>query len=70
MKKKLVTSIVALSIIATPFNVFALEKEESIYSNLNVDGTRFKTVVTSHLSGLENTNIEDTTELKKIFCLF
>ena len=66
MKKKLVTSIVALSIIATPFNVFALEKEESIYSNLNVDGTRFKTVVTSHLSGLENTNIEDTTELKKI----
>ena len=52
MNKKLVTSIIALSIITMPFNVFALEKEESIYSNLNADGTRFKTVVTNHLSSL------------------
>lgn len=66
MNKKLVTSIIALSIITMPFNVFALEKEESIYSNLNADGTRFKTVVTNHLSSLEGTSIEDTTELKKI----
>ena len=50
MNKRLVTSIVALSIIATPFQVFALTKEESVYSNLNADGTRFKTVVTNHLS--------------------
>ena len=66
MNKNLVTSIIALSIITMPFNVFALEKEESIYSNLNADGTRFKTVVTNHLSSLEGTSIEDTTELKKI----
>ena len=66
MNKKLVTSIIALSIVTMPFNVFALEKEESIYSNLNADGTRFKTVVTNHLSSLEGTTIEDTTELKKI----
>lgn len=66
MNKKLVTGMIALSIATMPFNVFALEKEESIYSNLNADGTRFKTVVTSHLSAIEGTTIEDTTELKKI----
>ena len=66
MNKRLVTSIVALSIIATPFQVFAMTKEEAVYSNLNADGTRFKTVVTNHLSEMENTSVEDTTELKKI----
>ena len=66
MNKRLVTSIVALSIIATPFQVFALTKEEAVYSNLNADGTRFKTVVTNHLSEMENTSVEDTTELKKV----
>lgn len=66
MNKKLITGVIALSIIVTPFQAFAMTKEESVYSNLNSDGTRFKTVVTNHLSEMENTEIEDTTELKKI----
>ena len=66
MNKKLITSIITLSIITVPFNVFAKTKEESIYSTLNKEGTRKETVVTSHLSNLEKTTIEDTTELKKI----
>ena len=66
MNKKLITGVIALSIIVTPFQAFAMTKEESVYSNLNSDGTRFKTVVTNHLSEMKNTEIEDTTELKKI----
>lgn len=68
MKKyqKAINLTLITGLILSPISVFALEKNETIYSNLNNDGTSYKTIVSNHLSWLEEGEIEDNTELKNI----
>lgn len=64
-KKILNLSIIA-SLACSPLSVLALEKSETVYSNLNYDGTSYKTVISNHLSWLKEGDIEDDSELKNI----
>lgn len=49
-----------------PLTTFGLTKDESIYSNLNPDGTLNKSIVSNHLSFTGKKEIEDETILKNI----
>jgi len=73
MKKNTLTKITSLALITTltlqPLPIFAYSKTESIYSNLNANGTIQKTTVNSHLSKLEKEAVEDETILKGIMNL-
>jgi len=68
MKKfqKLINLTLITSLTCSPLTVYALEKSETIYSNLNYDGSSYKTVVSNHLSWLEEGPIEDDSQLKNI----
>ena len=67
MKKKNFINIMLITgLFMSPISVMAMQKSETIYSNLNYDGTPYKTVVSSHLSWLEEKDVEDETELKNI----
>ncbi|MCI8575424.1 MAG: hypothetical protein HFI09_03040 [Bacilli bacterium] len=65
-KKKLLTLTLITGLTLSPLSVSAMEKTETVYSNLNPDGSTYKTVVSSHLSWLDEGNIEDESELKEI----
>lgn len=73
MKKNTWAKITSLALITTvtlqPLPIFAYSKTESVYSNLNANGTIQKTTVNNHLSKLEKQDIEDETILKEIMNL-
>ena len=63
---KIKNYLLLLLLVVTPLNVGALTKSESVYTNLNSDGSINKSVVTNHLYLNGKTSIEDETELKDI----
>ncbi len=65
IKNKLKTLTIFCGIIL-PLNVFALEKNETIYSILEHNGTTTNSKVSNHLSFIDQAQIEDETELKNI----
>lgn len=65
-KNKIILPLVALSITLQMVPVNALTKDETVYSNLNKDGSNFKTVVVNHLYNSEDEEIQDITKLKDI----
>lgn len=70
MKNKIFTKfivwsfIVGLTLEATP--VWALTKEETIYAQLNQDGTEKQVLYSEHLSDVGNTTVRDKSHLKDI----
>lgn len=70
MKNKIFTKfivwsfIVGLTLEATP--VWALTKEETIYAQLNQDGTEKQVLFSEHLSDVGNTTVRDKSHLKDI----
>lgn len=63
---KVISSVLISSLLFTPVSTLALTKEETVYTNLNYDGTVEKTIVNNHISGLDKGKIEDDTELKEL----
>lgn len=67
MKKKFVLASLILAICLYPITSFALEKEETVYSKLNYDGSVKSTIVTEHLINKEKENsLSDLTDLENI----
>lgn len=68
MKKsyKLLTMMAALSVVASPLNVYALTKSETVYTTLNGYGETSKSTVSNHLSFIGDQEIQDETYLKEI----
>lgn len=68
MKKgyKLLTMIATLSVLASPLNVLALTKSETVYTTLNGYGEVSKSTVSTHLSFIGDQEIQDETYLKEI----
>ena len=67
--KKLLTNTLLLGMVMMPVQALAFEKEEMVYSNLDLSGASYKTVVSNHLSRLEKGEVDDETELKNILNL-
>ncbi len=65
-KNKIILPLVALSLTLQMVPVNALTKDETVYSNLNKDGSNFKTVVVNHLYNGEDEEMQDVTKLKDI----
>ncbi len=65
-KKKLLNLTLIAGLTLYPLSVSALQKSETVYSNLNSDGSIYKTVVSNHLSWITENEIEDESELKNI----
>lgn len=65
-KNKIILPLVALSLTLQMVPVNALTKDETVYSNLNKDGSNFKTVVVNHLYNSEDEEMQDITKLKDI----
>ncbi len=66
-KKKVVAMALVLSILMTPFSTLALEKEETVYTKLNPDGTNKNVLVNEHYFNKNNANsLEDLTDLNNI----
>ena len=65
-----IKKIVKLSLITlltiTPLSASALTKNESVFSTLNPNGTRYQTTVTNHLKINYTKDLEDQSELKEI----
>ena len=66
--KKLGTVLLTTAILTSSCPVYALSKDETVYSKLNSDGSVKKTVVSEYLKNTENT-INDQTDLKNILNL-
>lgn len=66
---KLFCSSILIATILIPNKAYALTKDETIYTNLNKDGSLFKTTVVNHLYNANEETIEDITELKEILNL-
>lgn len=69
MKNKLLTILTVTALLATPIQTLALKKSETIYTNLNYDGSTIETNVSNHLSFINKEEIEDKTELQNILNL-
>lgn len=65
-KKKIKICFLTLGLLLTPFDTLALNKTETIYSNLEYDGSLKNSVISNHLSFIGDKEIEDETELKDI----
>lgn len=65
-KKNMKICLLSLGLLFLPFDALALNKTETIYSNLEYDGSISKYVVSNHLSFIGDKDIEDETELKEI----
>lgn len=63
---KLVSSIMLASLALQPISTYAYTKNETVFSNINYNGTVIETTVNNHLSKLDNASIEDESLLKKI----
>ncbi|MBR1718674.1 MAG: hypothetical protein IJ715_05340 [Bacilli bacterium] len=66
--KKLGTVLLTTAILTSSCPVYALSKDETVYSKLNSDGSVNKTVVSEYLKNSEDT-INDKTDLKNILNL-
>lgn len=66
MKKYLKYIIYTFIILLLPIKANAIEKTETIYSNLKADGTVSKTVINNHLSGIDKGDVIDYTNLDNI----
>lgn len=55
-----------ISLIFLPFNIYALEKQETVYSSLSSNGEVKNVVVVNHLKNPDVGDIEDYSELDKI----
>ncbi len=65
-EKKLATALLVFSLVL-PYNVFALQKEETVYTKLNTDGSVKSTFVTNHLINEDKLEtIEDYSNLENI----
>ncbi len=65
MKKKKL-GLLFMGLCLLPNSVFAFDKKETVYTNLNMDGSIKQVHVTNHLSHLGNERIDDETKLKEI----
>ena len=65
-KNKIILPLLALSLTLQMVPGNALTKDETVYSNLNKDGSNFKTVVVNHLYNSEDEEMQDITKLKDI----
>jgi len=65
-KNKITLALLIGSYLLSPLQVLALTKNETIYSNLDWNGTPSKTTVSNHLTFIGTDSIEDETELKDI----
>lgn len=63
---KFISGVLISSLLFTPVSTLALTKEETVYTNLNYDGTVEKTIVNNHISDLDKGKVTDDTELKKL----
>ena len=63
--KKIIYGLFALAII-NPFQTLAMTKTETIYSNLNYDGSVSKTIINTHLSNLNKGEVVDYSNLDNI----
>ncbi len=63
---KVISGVLISSLLFTPVSTLALTKEETVYTNLNYDGTVEKTIVNNHISNLDKGKVEDDTELKEL----
>ena len=63
MKKKL---FLLIALLLCPLSVFAANKTETIYTNLDLNGKVIKSNVNTKLTNLDNTSYEDYTLLNKI----
>ena len=63
---KFISDVLISSLLFTPVSTLALTKEETVYTNLNYDGTVEKTIVNNHISDLDKDKVTDDTELKKL----
>ncbi len=68
MKNKILTMLLVSSSLITSLPVYALTKEETVYTNLNTDGTVNSTTVNEHLINKDD-EIKDVTDLTDIFNL-
>ncbi len=66
---KIIGTVLVTGVMLSPSNTFALEKKETVYTNLNYNGSITKTVVNNHLYLEDKGTIEDETELKDILNL-
>ncbi len=65
-EKKLAAALLVFSLVL-PYNVFALQKEETVYTKLNTDGSVKSTFVTNHLINEDKLEtIEDYSNLENI----
>ena len=65
INKKIILA-VSIGMMFAPFDALALNKKETVYTNLNYDGSIERTTVSNHLSFIGDSNFEDETELKNI----
>lgn len=65
-KNKLISSVLLLSLALQPITTFAYTKHETVYSNLNYNGTVKEITVNNHLSKLNKETVEDEAVLTKI----
>ena len=65
-KNKLISSVLLLSLALQPITTFAYTKNETVYSNLNYNGTVKEITVNNHLSKLNKETVEDEAVLTKI----
>lgn len=63
---KLVSSIMLASLALQPISAYAYTKNETVFSNIDYNGTVIETTVNNHLSKLDNASIEDESLLEKI----
>lgn len=65
-KNKIISSVLLLPLLLNPITTLAYTKNETVYSNLNYNGTVKETTVNSHLSKLNKEMVEDESVLTKI----
>lgn len=66
INKKIISGLVLTTFLMQPISIYAYSKNETVFSNLNYNGSVENTLVNSHLSKLDKGNIEDYAFLSKI----
>lgn len=66
MNKKLKRSLALICLLVLPFNINAASKEETVYTNLNADGSVNKTVVSTRLYDISEGKLSYKTNLNNI----
>lgn len=66
MKTKKIKLALLIGTLFLPFNTLALNKTETVYSNLDYNGQIAQSIVSNHLSFIGDKDIQDETELKEI----